>query len=103
MRPRGRAGKACSQRSSIVGCRMSNYVGEFGRETCIVVIDVSGQSRRDLLEHPGVTVGIAERGVGGVTLSLRIWAADKALSFGMVEYAAGVLEWLADLYAAAQQ
>src|SRR6266513_1017050 len=82
IRLRGQAEPEYSQRRSIASCGMSNHAGEFGREACVAVLDVSGQSRGDLLEHPAVAVRIAERGVGGVTLTLRIWAGDKAFSFG---------------------
>src|ERR1700730_14141326 len=56
--------------------RASNHVRELGGEACVARLDVSGQPRGDLLQHPAVAVRIAERGVRGVTLSLRIWAAD---------------------------
>src|SRR4051812_25719003 len=93
MRLSGQAGPACSWRSPVAGCRMSN---QLGRKAGVAVLDLSGQSRGDLLQYPGIAVGIAERGIGGVTLSLRIWPRDQASSLGMVEYTAGVVEWLAD-------
>jgi hypothetical protein len=34
---------------------------------------------------------------------LRIWAAEQVFRAGMVEYAAGVVEWLADLDVTAAQ
>src|SRR3954466_13157571 len=82
---------------------MSNHAGEFGREAWVAVLDVSGQSRGDFLEHPAVAIRVAERGVRGVALSLRICAGDQALSFGMMEYAVGVVEWLADCDASTKQ
>jgi hypothetical protein len=51
---------------------------------------VSGQSHGDLLEQPAVALQIAERGVRGVTLSLRIGPDESAFRAGVVEYAAGV-------------
>src|SRR3984893_4773999 len=57
-------------------CHPSDPVRKLGGEARVARLDVSCQSRGDLLEHPAVAVRIAERGVRGVTLSLRIWAAD---------------------------
>src|ERR1700726_381636 len=56
--------------------RRSDHVRQLRGEACVARLDVSGQSRGDLLEHPAVVVRIAERGVRGVTFSLRIWAVD---------------------------
>jgi len=76
---------------------------EFAGEACVARRDVSGQSCGDLLEQPAVAVWISERSVRGVAFSFRIWTAEQAFRAGMVEYAAGVVEWLADLDATTEQ
>ena len=67
----------------LCGRRTSERVHELTFEACVTRLDVSGQMRRDLLGHPAVAVRIAERGIRGETLSLRIWAAETAFPASM--------------------
>jgi hypothetical protein len=83
--------------------RAPHKVGEFGSKACVARLDMSGQPCCDLLEHPAVTVWIAERRVRGVAFSLRTFAGDHIFRVCMVEYAAGVVEWPADFDAPANQ
>src|ERR1700722_2324177 len=82
---------------------MPDPVRELGGEICVACLDVPGQSHGDFLKHPSIAIRIAERGVGGITFSLRIWAADQGFAAGVMEYAAGVMERLADFDTTAQQ
>jgi hypothetical protein len=77
--------------------RRMNRLQDLAGEPGVVQFDISRQSHGDLLQQPTVAVGIAERSVRGIALTLRIQAANHASSVGMMEYAARVVEWLADL------
>jgi hypothetical protein len=77
--------------------RRMNRPQDLAGEPGVVQLNVCGQSHGDLLQQPTVAVGIAERSVRGIALTVRIQAANHSLSVSMMEYAARVVEWLADL------
>src|SRR5712675_1410207 len=80
---------------------------EVGRRgECRVPLHASGQTPGDLLEQPAIAVGIAERGERAIAAMFGICAADPdpPEQIGLVRAgvdAAGVVERLADLDAAA--
>src|ERR1700722_10320150 len=51
---------ACLRLVAVIssGSRASNHLREFGREACVTCLDMTGQSRGDLLKHPAIAVGI---------------------------------------------
>src|SRR4051812_26563856 len=59
-----------------------------------------GQPLGDLLEQPGVAVGVAERGEGRVAPALRVGAGDTRPLPRVVEHPARVVEGVADVDAA---
>src|SRR5437016_6070918 len=63
----------------------------------------AGKARRDLLEQPAVPVWVLKRGKREVGTTLRVAPANARVLHSVIERAAGVVEYLADVDAAGDQ
>ena len=81
--------------------RATDDICQLGCKALVVVLDVAGQSRRDLLEHPAIAVGVTERRIGGIALALGVGSCGKDARSRVVEDAASIVEGIADRDAAA--
>src|SRR4030095_12918734 len=66
-------------------------------------IDSSGKSGRDLLQQPAVAVWILKRGKREVGTTFRVTPSDARVLHSVIKWAAGVVEDLAHVDAAADQ
>jgi hypothetical protein len=73
------------------------------RSCSLLLPFTAGKARRDLLEQPAVPVWILERGKREVGTTFRVPPSDARVLRGVVEGAAGVVEYLADVDAAGDQ